>query len=168
MAATFAWVESNLTAGDTGTPTNLNLGSTNARNLAPSTYPISAGSYSFSKWVQGDWSGSFTRVENLKFWMSGSGSGYVTDETLNVSATTGTYAGTSVYVTPTNGADPKATVTMPTAEPGSANVGIGGSLSGSLVAAGKSDFIVIQASIGASAPAGAVQTKTFTLQYDEV
>ena len=168
MAATFSWVESNLTAGDTGVPTNLNLGSVNQRNLAPSTYPISAGSYSFSKWVQGDWSGSFTRIENLKFWMSGSGSGYVTDETLNVSATTGVYAGTSVYVTPTNGADAKAVVTMPTAEPGSANVGIGGSLSGSLASAGRSDFIVVQASIGVNAPAGAVQTKTWTLQYDEV
>jgi hypothetical protein len=168
MAATFTWVESNLTAGDTGEPTNLNLGSTNARNLAPSTYPISASSYSFSKWVQGDWSGTFTRIENLKFWMSNSGSGYVTDEALNVSATTTAYAGTNVYSTPVSTQDSQASNAMPTAEPGTANVGIGGSLSGSLTAAGKSDFIVIQASIGASAPAGATQQKQFTLQYDEV
>ena len=168
MAATFSWVESNLTAGDTGVPTNLNLGSVNQRNLAPSTYPISAGSYSFSKWVQGSWSGTFARIEDLRFWMSGSGSGYVTDETLNVSATTASYSGTDVYSTPTSNQDSQANNSMPTSEPGSANVGFGGSLSGNLESAGHSDFIVVQASIGVNAPAGAVQTKTFTLQYSEV
>lgn len=168
MAATFGWVEANLTAGDTGTPTNLNLGSTNARDLAPSTYPISAGSNSYSKWVQGDFSGTFTRIENLKFCMSDSGSGYVSGESLYTSATTGTYGGTDVYQTPTDGTDSYADNSMPTSEPGTANVGIGGSLSGSLTSAGATDFIVVQASIGAGASAGATQTKTFTLQYDEV
>ncbi|MDX1279408.1 hypothetical protein [Oceanihabitans sediminis] len=168
MAATFSWVEYNATAGDTGVPTNLNLGSTNARDLAPTTYPITAGTYSYSKWVVGNWSGSFTRVENLKFWCSASGTGYVTDEILNFSGTTSSYDGTDTYSTPTTNADSQADNALVFSEPGSANIGIGGSLTGSLEAAGESDFIVIQASIDSGASPGATQTKTFTLQYDEV
>jgi hypothetical protein len=168
MVATFSWIEVNLTSGDTGVPTNLNLGSTNARDLAPSTYPITAGTYSYSKWVRGNWSGTFTRIENLQFWMSGSGTGYVTGETIKVTATTSSYAGTSTYATPTTNADSQAANAMPVADPGAANIGIGGGLTNSLTAAGSSDFIVIQASITTAASAGATQQKTFTLQYDEV
>jgi len=168
ITSVFSWIEYNTTSGDTGVPTNLNLGSTNARDLAPSTYPITAGTYSYSKWVKGHWSGSFTRIENLKFWMSDSGSGYVTGEHLLCSATTTNYDGTDVYQTPTNGADPQADNDMPTSEPGSANIGIGGSLTGSLTSEGDSDFIVIQASIESNAGAGATQQKQFTLSYDEV
>jgi hypothetical protein len=172
MVATFSWVEYNTNATDTGVPTNLNLGSANARNLAPSLYPITAGTYSYSKWVRGVWSGSFTRIDNLQFWMSASGSGYVTGETLKVSATTGTYSGTSTYAVPVQTADGKANKAMPIAAPGTANIGIGGSLSGSITTAtppnNAGDFIVVQASIKSTASAGPVQQKTFTLQYDEV
>ena len=172
MVATFSWIETNATAGDTSVPTNLNLGSTNAADLAPSTYPITAGTYSYSKWVQGMWTGSFTRIDNLQFWMSDSGTGYVTGETLKVSATTASYTGTDVYSTPTNAADAQAANAMPVADPTAANIGIDGSLTGSVTTSAAdsnvSDFIVIQASITGAASAGAVQTKTFTVQYDEV
>lgn len=168
MVATFSWIEYNLTVGDTGVPSNLNLGSTNARNVAPSTYPITAGTYSYSKWVRGNFSGSFTRIDNLQFWMSASGSGYVTGESLLVSATTASYAGTSSFSTPTTAADAQAANAMPIADPAAANIGIGGSLTGSLTSAGDSDFIIVQASITSAASAGPVQQKTFTLQYDEV
>jgi hypothetical protein len=168
IAADFSWIEYNATAGDTSVPTNLNLGSTNAADLAPSTYPITAGTYSYSKWIKGHWSGSFTRIENLQFWMSSSGTGYVPGEHLLCSATTSDYAGTDTYVTPTNSADAQAANAMPEADPGAANIGIGGSLTGSLEATGDSDFIVIQASIESSADAGVTQQKEFRLQYDEV
>jgi hypothetical protein len=172
MVATFSWVEYNTQATDTGVPTNLNLGSVNARNLAPSTYPITAGTYSYSKWVRGVWSGAFTRIDNLQFWMSASGSGYVTGESLKCSASTATYAGTSTYAAPVQTVDAKAAVAMPVANPGSHNIGIGGSLTGSITTStapnNASDFIVIQASIKSTASAGAVQQKTFTIQYDEV
>lgn len=168
MTSVFSWIEYNATVGDTGVPTNLNLGSTNARNLAPSTYPITAGTYSYSKWVKGHWSGSFTRIENLQFWMSSSGSGYVSGESLKVSATTTGYAGTDTYVGPTTSADVQASNAMPTADPGAANIGVGGSLTGSLTSEGDSDFIVVQASITTAASAGATQTKEFRMQFDEV
>jgi hypothetical protein len=170
MVATFSWVEYNANDTDTGVPTNLNLGSTNARDLAPSTYPITVGTYSYSKWVRGLWTGSFTRIENLQFWMSASGTGYVTGEKLNCNATTGTYDGTDTFSTPTTDAETAGGTmsAMPTADPGAANIGIGGSLTASLTSTGYSDFIIVQASIGATASAGAVQQKAFTLQYDEV
>ena len=174
MVATFSWVEYNTQATDTGVPTNLNLGSTNARNLAPSTYPITAATYSYSKWVRGMWTGSFTRIDNLQFWMSASGTGYVTGEKLNYSGTTGTYDGTSTYKTPTSSLETKGGTLKPiiVADPAAANIGVGGSLTGSITtsAAGfnMSDFIIVQASIANTASAGAVQQKTFTLQYDEV
>ena len=168
MVADFSWIEYNVTAGDTGVPTNLNLGSSTGRNIAPSTYPITAGTYSYSKWVRGWWGNSFTRIENLKFWCSASGTGYVTGETLLFSGTTASYAGTTTYATPTNGADAKAPNAMVFSAPGTANIGFTGSLTNSLTATGMCDYIVIQASITSAASAGATQTKTFTLQYDEV
>lgn len=168
MAAIFSFVEYNATAGDTGVPTNLNLGSTNARDLAPSTYPITAGTYSYSKWIRGHFSGTFTRIENLKFYCSNSGTGYVSEEVINFSGTTSDYAGTSTYATPTNAADAQASNALVFSEPGTANIGIGGSLSGSLESEGDSDFIVVQASIGSGASAGAVQQKTLTFVYDEI
>jgi len=168
MVATFSFVEANSTAANTGVPTNLNLGSVNSSDLATSTYPITAGTYSYSKWVQGLWTGDFTRIENLQFWMSSSGEGYKSGEKLNVSATTESYAGTDTYVTPTNTVDAKAVNTMPIADPGAANIGVGGSLAGSLTDIGYSDFIVIQASISSAAAAGETNTKQFRLQYDEI
>lgn len=167
MVADFTWIEANATAGDTSEPTNLNLGSTNATDLAPSTYPITAGTYSYSKWVRGNWSGTFTRVENLQFYASDTGP-LVTGEIILVSASTGSYAGTDVWVGATDAADPFAIHAIADADPAAANVGFAGVLSASLEAAGSSDFIVVQASITGAASPGAVNQKTFTLQYDEV
>lgn len=175
MVATFSWVEYNTNATDTGVPTNLNLGSTDARNLAPSTYPITAGTYSYSKWVTGMWSGSFTRIDNIQFWASDSGP-YVTGEKVNCSATAGTFGATS-YLAPTGGAtaEAKAASAMPTADPATANIAcpkgaatLQGSITTSAAGSNESSFIVIQASIATTASAGAVNQKTFTLQYDEV
>jgi len=168
MVATFSWVEYNANATDTSVPTNLNLGSTNAADLAPSTYPITAGTYSYSKWVRGHWSGSFTRIENLQFWMSSSGAGYVTGETLWCNGTTASYGGTSTYATPTTNADSQAGLAVAIADPGAANIGFAGSLTASITATGDSDFIVIQASVTSAASAGPTHTKQFRLQYDEV
>jgi hypothetical protein len=160
MVATFGWVEYLQNATATATPTNLNLGSTLAANLSPSLYPITAGTYSYEKWIKASFRGSFTRVDNVKFWKSAGA--YVTGETINWTGERTTYA------TPTNAASSFASATVPTTEPGSANVGIGGSVSGSLTTAGSTDYVILQASVTSAASAGAVNLKTFTLQYDEV
>jgi len=173
MTASFSWVEYNTQATDTGVPTNLNLGSTNARDLAPSTYPITAVTYSYSKWVRGLWTSTFTRIDNLQFWMSAIGNGYVTGETLKCNAST-TANTTKTYAAPTTSKSDVAGGTMyavPTDDPGAANIGISGSITSSITQTtsnNNSDFIVVQASVLATAIAGAVRQKTFTLQYDEV
>ena len=160
MVATFGWIEFLGTASTTATPTNLNLGSTLAANLAPSTYPITAGTHSYEKWVKMRFSGTFTRIDNIQFWKSAGA--YVTGEIINWTGSRTTYA------TPTNSASSYSTTPVPTSDPGTANVSIGGSLTGSLTSAGDSDFIVLQASVTSAASAGATNTKTFTGQYDEV
>jgi hypothetical protein len=160
VSADFAWVEYLANATATATPTNLNLGSTLAANLAPSTYPITAGTYSYEKWIQAAFSGSFTRIENVQFWKSAGA--YQTGEIINWTGQK------TAYVAPTTAVSSFCTSSIPTADPGTANVSIGGNLAGSLTASGNTDFIVLQASIGASAPAGAVPQKTMTLTYDEV
>jgi hypothetical protein len=60
-----------------------------------------------------------------------------------------------------------ATTDVPTADPGTANVSIGGELTGSLTAAGYSNYIVLQLNSTTATPAGDTNTYTFTLQYDE-
>ena len=169
MVADFSWVEYTTSAGDTAVTANVNMGSTVQRALAPSTFPITAGTYSYNKLLTGNWSGTFTRIENLQFWCSASGSGYVGSESIAFAGTTTSYAGTTTWVAPTNSeAAGGAVNAMVFADPAAANMGIGGSLTGSLEAAGYSDFINLQMSVTGAALAGSTQTKTFTLQYDEV
>jgi len=158
MAATFSWVEYTA-ASTTATPTSFNLGSTNAANLSPSTYPISAGSYSYEKWIKGRFTGSFTSVDNLIFWKSDGD--YVTGETMKYTGQATTFA------TPINTVSTNATTAVPITEPATANVSIGESLTGSLTATGDSDFIVLQASVTSYASSGASNQKTFSFSYDE-
>jgi len=54
---------------------------------------------------------------------------------------------------------------MPTSEPASANLGIGGALAGALTAAGESDYLVHQIQTDAGDVAGS--TSTMNYQYDE-
>jgi hypothetical protein len=162
MVATFAWSETYGTGtGTTGTPTNINFGSTSAIDLTPSTYPITAGTNSFEKWVRGGWSGSFTRIDNVQFWKSAGA--YVTGESIKWLG-----AANTTYTAATNATSSIATVALPTADPGTANVTIAGVLTGSLTATGFSDYVVQQMQISGTASAGPVNQKTLTLQYDEV
>lgn len=160
LAGTFGWVEYLANATATATPTNINLGSTLTANLAPSTYPITAGTYSYEKWIKVNFSGSFTRIDNLQFWKSAGA--YVTGETIAWSGQQ------TAYIAPTTSASSYATTAIPTADPGTANVSIGGSLSGSLTTTGSSDFIILQASVTTAASAGASNQKTISISYDEV
>ena len=162
MVASFSWSETyGSGTGTIGTQTNANFGSTSVIDLTPSTYPITAGTNSYEKWIRGKWAGSFTRIENLQFWkVSGE---YVTGESIK-------WAGNAnqSYTAATDATSSIATVAVPIADPETANVSITGSLSGSLTATGFSDYIVMQTQVTSGASAGAVNQKTFRLQYDEV
>ena len=110
-------------------------------------------------------SGTFTRIENLQFWKSTGA--YVTGETIKWTGEK------TAYVAPTTTVSIYADTSVPTADPGTANVSIGGTLSGSLSSTtagnpGYSDYMVLQMSITTAASGGVVNQKTFTFQFDEI
>lgn len=176
MVASFSWIEYNANATDTRVATNLNFGSTNTANLAPSLYPVTAGEQSYEKWLKAQWSTTagapITRINNLQFWLS---AGTCTNsETIICNATTGTWAQLA-YVAPVSGSvtSTLGAVAILIADPDACNVGINNTLATGTFGmtntlSGESDFLVLQMKIGANASAGALSQKTFTLQYDEV
>ncbi|TSC86762.1 MAG: hypothetical protein G01um101416_616 [Microgenomates group bacterium Gr01-1014_16] len=143
---------------------NTNMGSHGAANLDPATYPIVPGSNSCDKWqlVHVTNMGSSTRISNFKVWRSGSLGANAVHMT---NARASDYGGAQTYSTPATTTSTLANQVMPTGSPASANLGIGGSLSGVLTASGYSDFLVHQIQTTPQAIAGS--TTTMNYQYDE-
>jgi hypothetical protein len=160
MASTFYFVEGNgAVPGVIGSVSNFNFGTTDGKELTPASYPIFAGSNSYEKYVAGSWSGVFTKINNVQFYMS-AGS-YGTGEVIK-------WTGSSTnYVQPTTVTSMIAVGSLPTSDPGTANVSLGSSLTGSLVTEGRSDWIVMQYQITGSAEPGPVNQKSHTIQWDE-
>jgi len=100
---------------------------------------------------------------NLKVWRTGALGGLATHVT---NARTATYGGATVYAQPIATASTIATEAMPTAAPATANLGIGGSLTGSLTAIGSSDYLIHQIQTDLTDIAGS--TSTMNYQFDEV
>ncbi len=140
------------------------MGSADSANLNPLTYPIVPGGNSYEKWqlIHVTDMGTSTKINNIQVWRTGALGANAQHLT---NARTGSYGGAAGYSTPTAGASNVATQAMPTSTPGSANLGIAGSLSGALTAAGYSDFLVQQIQTGKNALAGNVTTMNY--QYDE-
>lgn len=165
MAASFEWCESNgaggtvTTLGSSGNLTDFM--STDAAGIANYTsFPITAGTNSFEKWIRGHFVGSFNRISDIRFWMS---TGFSPSTGLSI-----WWSGIqNLFLQPANGTSSIATSSVPIADPGTANVSIGGNLSGSLVAAGYSDFIVLQLRTTTAAAAGDTSLATMTLSYNE-
>ena len=152
-------------AGQTVTTniTNSNMGSIDAAALDPVANPIVAGQNSFEKWqrIEVVSMDGTSAVRNLKIWRTGALGANATHLT---NARTTSYGGAPTYATPTQSASTVATQTMPTSEPGTANLGIGGSLTGAIVAPGSSDYLVHQIQTTGAATAGT--TTTLNYQYD--
>lgn len=165
MAATVEIDEAN-GAGQTLTHniSNTNMGNTDAANLDPVANPITPGNRSFVKYqkIHVTAMGGSSKIDNLKVWRTGALGGAATHVT---NARTASYGGAITYATPTTSAVTGVDQAMPTAEPGSANVGISGSLSGSLTGTGSSDYIAHQIVTNAADTAGS--TSTMNYQYDE-
>lgn len=168
MAATVEIDEQN---GLAGSPTlthniaNSNMGSADSANLDPVKHPIVSGENTCEKWQLlhvTDMSTS-SRINNLKIWRSGA-LGANAIHLTNASMTG--YGGTATYTTPTTAISTVANQIMPSSTPATANLGIGGSLTGSLAASGYSDFFVQQIQTNPKALAGS--TSTINYQYDEV
>ncbi len=135
MAASVTIDETNGAAPGTttGNITNTNMGSTDAPNLNPVTYPVQPGSNSFEKWQRFDLTalGGSSAIQNLKVWRTGALGGAAIHLT---NAALSGYGGATPYATPVATVSTKATLTMPTAAPTGPNLGIGGSLTGQLTA----------------------------------
>lgn len=163
MAATFNWAQSNgagETATDLGASGNLfNFKANDDATAANySSNPISAGNSSMEVYLRGHFTGTFNKIDNLQFWQS---TAFSPATGLQV-----TFAGDNhAYATPS--ATDNTHSNVPTSDPGTANVSIGGSLSGNLATAGYSDYIVLQLDTTTSAAAGDTSLAVFTLQYDE-
>ena len=167
MAATFNWAQTYGTAPgsatDLGSSGNLfnfkNADDATAANY--SSYPITAGNNSYEVWLRLHFTGTFNKIDNLQFWMS-------TDFSPNTGLSVkwkGNNAGS--YQTPVATASSVADGAVPTSDPGTANVSIGGNLAGEITAAGYSDYIVLQLQTTVSANAGDTSLAVFTCNYDE-
>jgi len=165
MAATVEICESN-GLGETVTHdiSNSNMGSNDAAELNPTTYPIDAGDRSYIKYQRFHVTamGGSSAIDVLKVWRSGSLGGSATHMT---NARTSSYAGALSYATPVDIAVNDVDQTMPSSEPGSANLGIGGSLSGQLTDVGYSDYLGHQLITDSEDTQGA--TTTMNYQYSE-
>jgi len=167
MAATFNWAQTHGaapgTAVDLGSSGNL-FNFKDADDATAANYssnPVTAGLNSYEVWLRMHFTGTFNKVDNLQFWMS-------TDFSPNTGLSIlwkGNNAG--AYQTPTKVTSTVADGAIPTSDPGTANVSIGTSLSGSLVAAGYSDYIVLQLQTTVAAAAGDTSLAVFTANYDE-
>lgn len=161
MAATHQFSESN-GAGETVTDgiSNLNFGSNDSVNLNTTTYPIIREDASFEKYLRGKFSGVFTEISNIKFWKSAGT--LVTGETIKA-------ATNQSFTTPS--ATPNGDSNIPTTEGTALTLqsaeGASSIIAGSGVS-GYTKYIRLQLQTTISTPAGAVNQKTFVMQYDEV
>lgn len=167
MAATYNWAQ---TYGDSGAPTTSDLGESgnlwnykDADDATAANYssnPIVAGENSYEVWIRAHFTGTFNQVDNLQFWMS-------TDFSPNTGLALKWEGEQTSYVTPVKTTSSVATTAIPTADPGTANVSIGGNLAGNLTSAGYSDYIVLQLQTTVAAAPGDTSLAVVTLQYDE-
>lgn len=165
MAATVEIDEANTVSQTlTHSISNSNMGSTDAAALDPVAFPVIPGANTFEKWqkIHVTNMGGASKIDNLKVWRTGALGGAATHKT---NARTSSYAGAPTFATPTASTSSIATQTMPTSVPGTANLGIGGSLTGSLTAVGSSDYLVHQIQTNAADVVGS--TSTLNYQYDE-
>lgn len=165
MAATIEICESN-GVGETITHsiTNTNMGNTDAVNLDPVVFPVTPGDRTYAKYQRIHLTalGGSSAINNLKVWRTGALGGAATHVT---NARVAAYAGAATYAQPVKTAISGSDQTMPTSVPASANLGIGGSLSGSLTGAGYSDYLIHQIVTNVADIAGSTSTQSY--QYDE-
>lgn len=176
MAATVVIAERNgplASSTETLDVSNVNFGSLDQAAVNPASAPITAQTdgHSFEKWLRlyvNDLGGS-SLVDNIKIWLSNLGGGWKAGEGISCNLRTAGYINASYPAGGPIATDSSvAGQVMPESEPTGANLGIAGSLSGSINAVpAYSDYAVIQLDVSAATPAGAVNTKTITFQWDE-
>lgn len=144
--------------------TNTNMGDDENESIDPVAFPVTPGNNTYEKYQKIDVTamGGSSKIDNIKIWRTGALGGAAVHVT---NARETSYGGADSYVEPIKTASTQATETMPSSEPTNANLGIGGSLSGSLTGAGQSDYLVHQIQTNVADVAGS--TSTMNYQYDE-
>jgi len=176
------------TGGDTPATitaaTNINFGSVSARDLTPGSNTITANTASFTKYFRAQFSGSYTTISNAKLWKSAGV--YVTGEDIQ-------FSGSLAYVAPTatdatdpsietdatgtatsnnyvglNAYDPSdlaaSSRSLPHANESSSSPGLTGEVD--YYSGSRTSTMRFQTVTTSSTPAGAVNQKTISLQYD--
>ena len=165
MSATVLINEYN-TVGESETAniTNSNMGSADSANLDAVANPVVPGENTYEKWQKMEVTamGGSSQIDNLKIWRTGALGGSAVHVT---NARIATYGGAESFATPIATDSTVADQTMPSAEPATANLGIGGALAGDLTAVGLSDYLVHQIQTNVADIAGS--TSTMNYQYDE-
>lgn len=165
MAAILEIDESN---GATETVTTnigtLFAGSTDAFFFQATDYPITPGQNSYEKWIRIHVTdlGGAAAVTGFKVWAEAppaQTSLHFNGHTIQGTYDSGNHKQTS-YAQPSTAAT-RTPEAMPTSEPASANLGIGGSLTGQLTAPGRSDYLLIQVRTTGSATIGDTLTVNF-------
>ena len=167
-AATIVISESN-GSGETVTDniSSVNFGSADSVNLTASSFPITPGNNSFEKYIRLRVSamGDATAIDNIKIYAPSASFPVSTGTYLKSNLKTSAYSA-ATYATPVATTSTVATTNIATTLPASANLGIATSLTGTLTAAGYSDYCVLQIQTNASDTAGT--TITLRFQWDEV
>jgi len=142
------------------------MGTQDSATVDPVAFPVTPGNNTYEKYQRfhvTDMGGS-SLIDNLKVWRTGALGGSAVHVT---NARESSYA-RKPYAAPSTSDSTAATQTMPTSEPSGANLGIGGSLGGSVATANNaaySDFLVHQIQTDPADTAGS--TSTMNYQYDE-
>jgi hypothetical protein len=137
----------------------LNFGNNDSPNLVTTSYPIVAGNNSFEKYFRAKFGGVFSQISNVKFWKSAGT--LKTGETIPAAAN-------QVYVQPVTTTSIVAVTPVPTDVGSALAVQSTEGTPALFTVPGYSKYLVLQEQTTGSTPAGAVNTKTFTLQYDEI
>jgi len=178
MAAATVYISESNGAGEVVTDniSNINFGSVDQPNIVAANHPIIQGEYSYSKFLRFKVAslGTSTTIKDLRMWKSAGV--LVSGESFGFNAkapaptiSDGQYtANLPAYAAPDQlFYDPLNAVAFPVADPGGSTIGIAGNRANTLVAPGYGDYFKIQLHTDPSTPVGPVNTKTFTLQYDE-
>ena len=154
--------------------TSSNMGILDTANTTLTTvFAIPADSYSYEKWhrLHVHTNASGNTIQGIRVWCTGTLPG---SDTHTTNARTGSYAGAASYSTPVITQTAAANrQTMPSSDPGAANLGIGGTLTptsngvGLISTTGYSDYLVHQIHVDSATTAGPSSALTLYFQYDE-
>lgn len=185
MPATFSWAQYTGSSGNSTTPAGSGLTATSssnsmswdfetADNTGTVTYtanPVSAGSASYPVWLKGYFTNSVAyTISNVKFWQFNPAASSANTASFTIFGTaqtaysiaTGTATSTAYA---SNVAVP--TSTSSTGSPAGALTGFGTFGSSGAATGVLQNYVALQLSAAAAAPAGTTGYFGFTLQYDE-